>query len=108
MVTDRVKAYLSQCELRRARLPIVASALCMSPATLDRKLRAEGSTWLALLDAERKARFDKAKQAMDRKAYGREIIRDLGYCEVNSFYRAFRRWYGAGYRTARVGADVAH
>lgn len=106
MVTDRVKAYLSKCELRRARLPMVADALCMSTATLDRKLRAEGQTWLALLDAERKARFDKAKQGIDRKAYGREIIRDLGYGEVNSFYRAFRRWYGVGYRAARVNAGM--
>ena len=103
MVTDRAKAYLSKCELRRARLPIVASALCMSTATLDRKLRAEGVTWLALLDAERKARFDKAMaEDAARKAYGREIIPALGYGEVNSFYRAFRRWYGVGYRAASV------
>lgn len=102
--TDRVKAYLSQCELRRAKLPIVASALHMSTATLDRKLRAEGETWLPLLDAERRARFDRIMAARERRIYGKEIIRDLGYCGENSFYRAFRRWYGVGYKAARARA----
>ncbi|MGG2460778.1 AraC family transcriptional regulator [Streptomyces sp. RGM 3693] len=78
-----------------ARLPDaveVAARLAVSPATLRRRLRAEGTSYQRLKDAVRR---DVALAAL---AAGPEPIAALaariGFSEDAAFHRAFRRWTG--------------
>ncbi|MEV6110253.1 AraC family transcriptional regulator [Streptomyces sp. NPDC051940] len=80
---------------RPARLPgltEVAARLALSPATLRRRLRAEGTSFQELKDAVRR------DAALTSLAAGGEPIAllasRLGYSEDTAFHRAFRRWTG--------------
>jgi AraC-like DNA-binding protein len=83
----------------------VARALAMSPATLRRRLAAEGTTHTAILD---EVRFDLAKAYLsDESLSTREVAFLLGYSQAKAFYEAFRRWSGASpadyrHRSARA------
>jgi AraC-like DNA-binding protein len=70
----------------------VARLLSMHHRTLNRLLRAKGTTFKQLLD---EVRFEAACQLLDT---GRSPITDiavsLGYAETSAFSRAFRRWSG--------------
>jgi AraC-like DNA-binding protein len=70
----------------------VARLLLMHRRTLNRRLKAEGTTFQELLD---QVRFEAACQLIDT---GRipitEIAASLGYSETSAFSRAFRRWSG--------------
>ncbi len=71
----------------------VAQALALHRRTLDRRLRAEGTTFQNLLD---QVRFAVAKELLeDSGAALPEIAAALGYADDVSFIRAFRRWTGA-------------
>ncbi|MFH8748665.1 AraC family transcriptional regulator [Streptomyces rimosus] len=95
--TERVRRTLAPA-LRSpgpARLPEaaeVAARLAVSPATLRRRLQAEGTSYQRLKDAVRR---DAAISAL---AAGREPIAALaarlGFSEDTAFHRAFRRWTG--------------
>ncbi len=95
--TERVRRALAPA-LRSpgpARLPEaaeVAARLAVSPATLRRRLQAEGTSYQRLKDAVRR---DAAISAL---AAGREPIAALaarlGFSEDTAFHRAFRRWTG--------------
>ena len=84
----------------------VAQMLSMHRRTLNRRIKAEGSTFQQLLD---EVRFTVARQLLA----GTDISLDdvaamLGYSGVSPFMRAFRRWTGStpgGWRRA-VGLDV--
>ncbi|MGD3110739.1 AraC family transcriptional regulator [Streptomyces sp. YGL11-2] len=92
-----------------ARLPEaadVAARLAVSPATLRRRLQAEGTSYQRLKDAVRR---DAAITALTA---GREPIAELaariGFSEDTAFHRAFRRWTGTtpgAYRLRGDGAD---
>lgn len=70
----------------------VARALAVSSRTLQRRLRAEETTYQALLD---KTRESLARHYLTRSGLSTaEISFLLGYEEPNSFYRAFRNWTG--------------
>ncbi|WP_419997089.1 AraC family transcriptional regulator [Streptomyces boninensis] len=80
---------------RRPRLPElreVAGRLAVSPATLRRRLEAEGTSFTGLKDAVRR------DAAITSLAQGQEPIAELaarlGFAEDASFHRAFRRWTG--------------
>ena len=105
-VTDRAPHELSHTtlsgidlllngDLLRLRSEEVADTLHISPPTLRRRLRADGTHFQSILDHIRRQRCI----AMLEKRWlpGKCVAWELGYAEVNSFYRAFRRWAGHNY-----------
>ncbi len=70
----------------------VAQSLAMHQRTLQRRLRAEGSTFQHVLD---QVRLAVAKDLLeDSTAAVNDISAALGYADDVSFIRAFRRWTG--------------
>ena len=93
--TDRVLQILLRGDLARLRADSVAEQLGMSSTTLRRRLRADHTCYQFLLDRARQYRCEqKLKQIW---LPGKCLADELGYLEVNSFYRAFRRWTGLSY-----------
>ena len=71
----------------------VARLLSMHHRTLNRRLKAEGTTFQQLLD---QVRFEAACQLLDTARIPiTEIAVSLGYAQTSAFSRAFRRWSGA-------------
>ncbi len=71
---------------------VIASAVCMSARTLQRRLCAEGTSYSKLLDAVRQ---ELAEQYIADPALTlSEIGFLLGFSEPSGFSRAFRRWTG--------------
>lgn len=92
-VTERVRATLAHAIGEgNVTLVGVARRLKMSERTLQRKLEAEGVTFDALLDDERRALA--LRYLGDRKLAVGEIAYLLGYSEPSPFHRAFKRWTG--------------
>lgn len=91
--SERVRAAL--LELLPSGYPTmgaVARSLAVSSRTLQRRLRAEETTYQALLDETRESL---ARHYLTRSGLSTpEISFLLGYEEPNSFYRAFRSWTG--------------
>ena len=93
--TDRVLQILLRGDLSRIRSDRVAEELGISCTTLRRRLRADHTSYQFLLDRARQYRCE--KQLRRRWLPGKCMADELGYIEVNSFYRAFRRWTGLSY-----------
>ena len=93
--TDRVLQILLRGDLSRIRSERVAEELGISCTTLRRRLRADHTSYQFLLDRARQYRCEKRLRA--RWLPGKCMADELGYIEVNSFYRAFRRWTGLSY-----------
>lgn len=93
--TDRVLKILLGGDLARVRATSVAEELGISGTTLRRRLRADHTTYQFLLDRARQYRCEKTLR--QRWLPGKCLADQLGYLEVNSFYRAFRRWTGLSY-----------
>ncbi|MFP1679413.1 AraC family transcriptional regulator [Alloalcanivorax sp. C16-2] len=73
-------------------LVAVAGTLHVSPRTLIRRLKAEGTRFQALRD---RTRAQRAAELLGLPHYTvAAVARELGYTDVASFRRAFRRWYG--------------
>ena len=79
------KSDLNDCSLLRT-----ASALNMTPRTLQRHLKQEQISFVYLLERERKRRLLLyiGKQPLST------IAIKLGFNDQSSFNRAFKRWYG--------------
>lgn len=77
-------------DLLRLRSEEVADTLHVSPTTLRRRLRADGTNYQSILDHVRRHRCTLMLEK--RWLPGKCVAWELGYAEVNSFYRAFRRW----------------
>jgi AraC-like DNA-binding protein len=92
-VTPRVRAQL-ECMLQgdKPTLAGVASELCMSERTLQRRLSAEGQTFRRVLDEMRRDVAQRSLAAGKRNVI--ELAYLLGFEDSNSFYRSFRRWTG--------------
>jgi AraC-like DNA-binding protein len=73
------------------RIDVVARSLAMTPRTLQRKLKDEGTSFDALRDATRRH----AAEALlsDSTLSIGEVTYLLGYSEPTAFHRAFRRWH---------------
>jgi len=70
----------------------VADMLAMHRRTLNRRLKAEGTTFQGVLDG---VRFTVARELLsDSKVALDDVAATLGYAGVNPFMRTFRRWTG--------------
>ncbi|MEM7358180.1 MAG: AraC family transcriptional regulator [Pseudomonadota bacterium] len=70
----------------------IASDLCMTTATLRRRLREEGSSYRQIKDDIRRdvAIFNLGKSGMTVE----QVAESVGFSEATSFFRAFKRWTG--------------
>jgi AraC-like DNA-binding protein len=70
----------------------VAHALAMHRRTLNRRLRAQGTTFQAVLD---QVRFGVARQLLSASEVPLDdVAATLGYAGVSPFMRSFQRWTG--------------
>ena len=91
-VTDRILTILRQSPGRALNQDQVAYMLNVSPRTLLRRLREEGSTYKQLVDQEQKRL---AQYYLEHTHSTIETIAEqLGYHDQSSFRRAFKRWFG--------------
>ena len=97
--TERVLRMLLEGDLARLRAESVAEALGISCTTLRRRLRGDHTSYQFLLDRARQYRCESRLE--ERWLPGKCLADELGYLEVNSFYRAFRRWTGVSYSEYR-------
>ncbi|ROZ77776.1 AraC family transcriptional regulator [Ramlibacter sp. WS9] len=88
-VSEEIIRRLHRGEPRRQD---VAAALALADRTLQRRLRAEGTSFQQLLD---KARRELAQKYLSdsRHALG-EVAHLLGFADQSNFFRACRRWFG--------------
>ena len=98
--TLKVVDTLLRGDLARLRSDTLADAMRISPTTLRRRLSRDGTNYQAILDAVRRYRCE--QQLAINWVPGKCLAWDLGYAEVNSFYRAFRRWTGANYSEMKL------
>lgn len=98
--TAKVVHLLLTGDLSRLRSETVADTLGISPTTLRRRLRADRVCYQELLDRVRQYRCEKLLG--QRWLPGKTLAWDLGYAEVNSFYRAFKRWTGESYSDIKL------
>lgn len=73
------------------KVSAVAKPLGVSARTLQRRLRAEGTSVNQLVD---RVREDLATQHLRRGVSTSEIAMVLGFSELSAFHRAFKRWTG--------------
>lgn len=86
----RVRAYLYGAEWQTCQLPEVAAGLRMTPRTLNRRLREEGTSFQEIKDALRR---DIAIRALQQGTDSIEQISfDTGFSAPANFHRAFRKW----------------
>jgi AraC-like DNA-binding protein len=97
--TEQVLRLLLEGDLSRLRAELVAERLGISGTTLRRRLRADHTSYQFLLDRARQYRCERL--LAERRLPGKCLADALGYNEVNSFYRAFRRWTGQGFAEYR-------
>jgi AraC-like DNA-binding protein len=90
---DSVRGLLARSERRFRSLEDVATTLHQSTRTLKRRLAAEGVSFSALRDDELRERATTLVRS-SLLTYA-EIAARLGYSNVTSFDRAFRRWTSA-------------
>jgi AraC-like DNA-binding protein len=75
-----------------ASLEEVSKLFSIHPRTLNRRLRDQGTSFKALIDA---MRYDMARQLLrDTRLPAAEIAEALDYSEPAAFSRSFRRWSG--------------
>jgi AraC-like DNA-binding protein len=86
----------------------VAQMLSMHRRTLNRRLKAEGTTFRDVLD---QVRFDVARHLLAETTVSLDdVAATLGYAGVSPFMRTFRRWAGttpARWRRDAIERDVA-
>ncbi|AXQ28529.1 AraC family transcriptional regulator [Solimonas sp. K1W22B-7] len=82
-----------------APLGEVAERLCVSARTLKRRLRQDGLTYRAVVDA---IRLKRSLEFLRHRGLSVEYIAEkLGYSSAANFTRAFRRWTGSPPHTYR-------
>ena len=74
-----------------ATIEDVAERLALSPRSLRRRLEDEGTSFRALVEAERRQLAVQLLEGTEMKV--EELALQLGYGDTASFTRAFRRWF---------------
>ena len=86
------RVLMETLDLGQTAAATVARELGMSPRTLNRRLRAEGTWFRGILDA---VRGERATALLRDPSVGiGEIAFVLGYSEPAAFHRSFKRWTG--------------
>ncbi|MEY8829679.1 AraC family transcriptional regulator ligand-binding domain-containing protein [Sedimentitalea sp. XS_ASV28] len=86
----RVRAFLYGAAWQSCQLPEAASALKMTPRTLNRRLKEEGTSFQEIKDALRR---DMAIRALQNGQDSIEHIAfETGFSAPANFHRAFRKW----------------
>ena len=98
--TRKVIDALLTGDLARIRSETLADSLRISPTTLRRRLSRDGLNYQTILDSVRQYRCEEC--LADQWVPGKCLAWDLGYAEVNSFYRAFKRWTGSSYSDMKL------
>jgi AraC-like DNA-binding protein len=89
---DRVAAHLATSLPEASDVGDVAHAMHMSARTLQRRLEQEGTTFSEVLD---RARLQVARGLLSNSALPlAEVAFRLGFSDVATFSRAFKRWTG--------------
>ena len=84
----------SLLEVHGASLAAVAEQAGLGERTLNRRLAAEGTSFMQLRE---EARHTLARQLLEStRMPANEIAVRLGYADASAFTRAFRRWTGMG------------
>jgi AraC-like DNA-binding protein len=114
LLPEAVPAEVSLLVRRRVRetsrghppaIETVAAALAMSPRTLQRRLAEEGTSYQELVS---EVREDLARQHLTESRLSiSEIAFLLGFSDVSSFHRAFKRWTHETPRAYRRRAATA-
>jgi len=104
-IEERTKmAILEQLPSGRVTDATIAQSLYMTPRTLQRRLKEEGTTFKQLLT---EVRSELAEQYLRQGRYSlSEISFLLGFSELSAFSRAFKRWKGiapSAFRTVQTG-----
>jgi AraC-like DNA-binding protein len=91
-LAERLRRRLLRAGARAPTLELLATELRLSPATLRRRLKAEGTNWQRMKD---EARHGRALQllAEDGLSVG-DVAARLGFEDASAFHRAFRKWTG--------------
>jgi AraC-like DNA-binding protein len=90
---ERVRAAIvEELHASRGELEPVARRLAMSPRTLQRRLTERATTYQTVLVQARRAVADRILR--DPKRTILDAADALGYADLPSFYRAFKRWTG--------------
>lgn len=90
---DAVARYMiGELPEREPTVAKVAAKLSMSTRTLQRRLRREGTTFNRLLSDVRRDRA--LHYLQDPRVSISEVAFSLGFLDVTSFHRAFKRWTG--------------
>ena len=90
---ERIEQQLRSALPKSLEMPGVARALGLSERSLRRRLESEGYTFKALVE--------RTKQDLSLELLGnlsrpiKEIAGQLGFADVRTFHRAFRRWTGS-------------
>ena len=101
-VTARLRALLRDLPATDwPRFDDLARQWHLPPATLRRRLRAEGQSYGELKDELRFVRAQRLLRDTDRPVA--QIAADLGYSEPSAFHRAFRKWSGQSPGAFRLG-----
>ncbi|MCO7223874.1 AraC family transcriptional regulator [Pleionea sp. CnH1-48] len=96
---EKIKNILLNAEYELPTLDMVAEQLFSTPWTISRKLKKSGTSFQALVD---EVRINKASHLLAHsKVNVSDISQMLGYSDVSSFRRAFRRWFGVSPREYR-------
>ena len=99
---SRVRALLGPQAMGWPSLSAAAERLQLSPRSLMRRLKAEGSSYQALLDERRQA------QALWSLRHGQASVEaiagELGFDDASNFGRTVRRWFGVTASALRAGA----
>jgi AraC-like DNA-binding protein len=92
-IDRRVLRSLASSDLNLVRAHDIAQKLKISGRTMSRRLAECDTSYNDLLNTHKK---ELLVQMLKRGRNVDNIAETLGYKEMNSFYRAVRRWYGTG------------